>query len=261
MVRLPPWRRMLQDRYPPWDVLDDPVEGGPATQVGRDAELAATIARAPDAPPTAPLYRVWTNQRCLVVTKREQRLDNFEAAAAASAKRGWPVVPRDSGGTVVPHLSTSVLVTLILPRRPAPEPGADAVFELLSAPVMEALGTLNIATEFGAVPQSFCDGRHNLVVNARKIAGTAQRWRGGLPGHPVRAGYVLAHLVLYVAADMKRATGAVNHFLRDAGRPAAFDPAAMTTVQAAAPSDLASRPARALQARVRRVLIDVLQRH
>ncbi len=259
MARAPDWREALSDRYPPWDVMDDPVQGDPATQVGRDAALAETVARAPGDPATAPLYRVWTNQRCLVVTKRERRLGRFEAAAEASARRGWPVVVRDSGGTVVPHLSTTLLLTLILPRRAAPEPRAEAVFRMLCSPVIEALAAFGIPADYGTVPGSFCDGRFNLVVGNRKIAGTAQRWRGGLPGHAVRAGYVLAHLALYVAADMEAATDAVNRFLHEAGRSADFDPAAMTTVQAVAPSDLAALPVQALQERVRHALLDGLR--
>ena len=259
MAPAPDWRQDLFDQYPPWDVMADPVRGDPATQVIRDARLAAARARLPDGPATAPCYRVWMNGRCLVVTKRERRLDRFEAAAEASARRGWPVVVRDSGGTVVPHLPTTLLLTLILPRRPAPEPRAEAVFELLSAPVIEALDALGVVAEHGAAPRSFCDGRFNLVVDGRKIAGTAQRWRGGLPGHAVHAGYVLAHLALYVAADMEAATDAVNRFLRDAGQSADFDPAAMTTVQAVVSSDLAALPAQALQEYVRHTLLDVLR--
>lgn len=258
MARTRSWRRTLQDRYPPWDVLDDPVPSDAAVQVERDIQLAESVARAPGDLTTAPLYRVWTNRRCLVVTKREQRLDGYEAAAAGSAARGWPVVLRDSGGTVVPHLPTTVLLTLILPRRAAPEPRAEAVFELLCAPVIEALATLGVPADYGAVPRSFCDGRFNLVVDGRKIAGMAQRWRGGLPGHAVHIGFVLAHLALYVAADMAAATSAVNTFLEEAGRPADFDPAAMTTVRAVAPPALAALPAMTLHARVHQSLLDVL---
>lgn len=259
MARIPSWRRFLRDRYPPWNVLDDPAPSAPAAQVGRDLQLAESIARAPGDLATAPLYRVWTNQRCLVVTKREQRLDGYAAAAVASAARGWPVVLRDSGGTVVPHLPTTVLLTLILPRRTAPEPRAEAVFECLGAPAIEALDALGIAADYGAVPHSFCDGRFNLVADGRKIAGTAQRWRGGLPGHAVRAGFVLAHLALYVAADMAAATSAVTQFLEAAGRPATYDPAAMTTVRAVAPPALAALPAMTLHTRVRRALLEVLR--
>ena len=244
----------MRDRYPPWEVVDDGLRADPAAQVAQDPALGETVAAPLDAPRTpAPLFRVWTNRRCLVVTKREKRLDRFAAAADASARRGWPVVLRDSGGTAVPHTPDTLLLTLILPRRAAPEPGADVVYQWLCAPVIEALATLQGEATYGSVPRSFCDGRYNLVVQGRKLAGTSQRWRGGLPGHPVRPGFVLAHLALYVAGNMSAATGAVNDFLEDAGRAQSFDPAAMTTVRDAVPV-LADDAL----ARVRDALLDVL---
>jgi len=250
----------MRDLYPPWAVLDDVLRADPAEHVAQDPPLGETVAAPLDADRApAPLFRVWTNHRCLVVTRREQRLERFDAAAEASARRGWPVVTRDSGGTVVPHTRGTLLLTLILPRRAASEPDADMVYQWLCAPIIEALATLQVDVTYGTVPRSFCDGRYNLVVDGRKIAGTSQRWRGGLPGQPVRPGFVMAHLALYVAADVERATGAVNHFLRDAGRSPAFDPAAMTTVQAAAPSDLTPPSVWTLQSRVRRALLEVLR--
>lgn len=225
----------MRERYPRWAVLDDALRADPAEQVAQDAALGATRATSLEAPVPAPLFRVWTNRRSLVATKREKRLGRFEAAAEASARRGWPVVLRDSGGTIVPHTPGTLLLTLILPRRAAPEPGADVVYQWVCAPVIEALARLQVEATYGTVPRSFCDGRYNLVVQGRKIAGTSQRWHGGLPGHPVRPGFVLAHLVLYVADDMRVATGAVNDFLEDAGRGEAFDPEAMTTVRDASP--------------------------
>ncbi len=41
----------------------------------------------------------------------------------------------------------------------------------------------------GAVPGAFCDGRYNLTLERRKLAGTAQRWRRSRDGRPA----VLAH--------------------------------------------------------------------
>lgn len=253
------WRARLREQYPPWAVLDDTLRADPVEQVAQDAELGATRA-APleEKSVPAPLFRVWTNRRCLVATKRETRLDRFEAAAEASARRGWPVVLRDSGGTVVPHTPGTLLLTLILPRRAAPEPGADIVFQWLCAPVIEALSALQVNATYGTVPRSFCDGRYNLVVGRRKIAGTSQRWRGGLPGHPVRPGFVLAHLALYVADDMRAATRAVNAFLEAAGSTETFDPAAMTTVRAASPALSADLTDTAALDRVRDALRAVL---
>lgn len=167
-------------------------------------------------PTPTPIYRIWRNRRCLVATRRESRLPRFAPAAAAAAERGWPVVTRISGGTMVPHLPESLHLSLLLPRLPAPEPDTEQVYRFLAEPVRETLLRLGVTSRYGTIPRSFCDGRFNLVAGKRKLAGTSQRWTGGLPGHPVRPGFVLAHLTLFVEGDMAEATRAVNRFLAEA---------------------------------------------
>lgn len=237
------WRERLRAFYPTWDVCDEEVPDessqSPQEQVARDVALARERLRAVEEDERPPaLFRLWSNTRCLVVTRREQRLPSFQAAARASAERGWPVVVRDSGGTTVPHTPGTLLLTLLLPRRraedpPVPEPRADIVFTLLCDPVIEAMAHMGVTATYGAVPRSFCDGRFNLVAHNRKIAGTAQRWRGGLPRYPVRDGFIMAHLALYVDTDMHAATRAVNTFLQDAGSTDTFDPGQMITLKEA----------------------------
>jgi len=117
---------------------------------------------------------------------------------------------------MVPHLPESLHLSLLLPRLLAPEPDTEQVYRLLAEPVREALTRVGVASVYGTIPRSFCDGRFNLVAGARKLAGTSQRWTGGLPGHPVRPGFVLAHLTLFVGGDMAEATRAVNRFLAEA---------------------------------------------
>ena len=264
------WRERLSAYYPRWTVCVDagaqhPEKLNPKAQVAQDVALAQALLDAPeDAAPDAGLYRVWANTQCLVVTRREERLPTFAAAAHASAARGWPVVVRDSGGTTVPHAPGTLLLTLLLPRRrtedtPISEPRADEVFTLLCEPVIEAMARLGVTATYGAVPNSFCDGRFNLVVDNRKIAGTAQRWRGGLPRYPVRDGFIMAHLALYVDADMHVATHAVNNFLADAGSPEAFDPGQMITLGEALQLKGAGYALPRLRETFREALVEVLR--
>ena len=108
----------------------------------------------------------------------------------------------------------------------------EALSEALCEPVRRALSALGVHTEYGDVPGSFCDGRFNLVAKGRKIAGTSQRWRGGLAPTHRPGGHVVAHMILFVQADMVEATHAVNRFYERAGGIDRFDPAAVTTVEA-----------------------------
>ena len=72
-------------------------------------------------------------------------------------------------------------------------------------------------------------GRFNLVASGRKIAGTSQRWRGGIPPSHRPDGSVLAHMVLFVEADMDRATHVVNRFYQAAGGDQVFDPGSVVS--------------------------------
>lgn len=264
------WRERLQAYYPRWVVRVDTDElrhGGPnpQAQVVQDVTLARALPDAlKDGAARAALYRLWSNTQCLVVTQREERLPSFGAAARASAERGWPVVVRDSGGTTVPHTPGTLLLTLLLPRRraedpPVPEPRADEVFTLLCDPVIEAMARMGVTATYGAVPRSFCDGRFNLVAHHRKIAGTAQRWRGGLPRYPVRDGFIMAHLALYVDTDMHAATSAVNTFLQEAGSTDAFDPGQVITLREAMRLDGVEESSSDLPQGFRERLVEVLR--
>ncbi|TVR63358.1 MAG: lipoate--protein ligase family protein [Gemmatimonadales bacterium] len=229
------WRSTFRTFYPAWRVVrEDGLPQDPEAGMAGDERQAGTVTGDGSGPTPSPVYRIWRNRRCLVATRRETRLPRFQEAAAASAARGWPVVTRISGGTMVPHLPESLHLSLLLPRLQGREPGTDEIYRFLAEPVREALGVLGVESEYGMVPRSFCDGRFNLVAAGKKLAGTSQRWTGGLPGHPVRPGFVLAHLTLFVAGDMHQATRAVNQFLGEAvesgGRPGSFDPGAAVTV-------------------------------
>ena len=72
---------------------------------------------------------------------------------------------------------------------------------------------------------SFCDGRFNLAVAGRKLAGTAQSWRR-VAGVPV----VLAHAVIVVDADPQALTEAANAFERDLGSGRRYRAEALTSV-------------------------------
>jgi lipoate-protein ligase A len=191
-----------------------------------DARLGTAIG-ALDVPPT---YRIWENDRALVVSRRDARLSRAREAAADAGSRGWPVVLRDSGGTAVPHGKGILLLSLILPQAGLCSSGLEGLYKALGGPVRSALHDLGLSTHYGDVPGSFCDGRFNLVTGGRKLAGTSQRWRGGVPPSVRPGAYVMAHMVLFVEADMTLATEAVNRYCAVAGGKGRFDPGAVTTV-------------------------------
>ena len=220
-----PRLRRLAIELGPWILLNEPGPWSPGSGVSRDMALGSDAARGGGG-----IVRLWEGEQALVVTRREARLPAFDEAREHLLGAGWPVVVRDSGGTTVPHFPGALKISLFLPRGPMGGVGVEEVYRLLCEPVREALRSLGIDSGYGEVPGSFCDGRFNLVHAGRKVAGTAQRWKGVGPGHSRPPGYVLAHMILFVEGDLERAIAAVNRFLERAGSTDRFRADAQTTV-------------------------------
>ncbi len=210
-----------------WRLWDDREIGGPLARVAGDDTLGEAVASGA----SPPAIRLWENEQALVISRRERRLPRYAAAARATADAGWPVVPRQSGGDAVPHGPGILLFSLVLPRNEELRFPIEAVYRALVDPLQAALEALGIETEFGEAPGSFCDGRFNLLHRGRKLAGTAQRWRGGLAGVGAGRGYVLAHALVLVEPDLVAATTALNRFYEVAGSERRIDPAAATTLR------------------------------
>jgi octanoyl-[GcvH]:protein N-octanoyltransferase len=211
-----------------WEVRDEGPAGGPAASVARDAELLEAVRRG--APPVA---RVGENARCLVAARSDTRLPRFAEAAEGMAREGWPVCVRESGGTTIPQGPGILSLTLVF----RPPPGApftiEAGYDAVCRPIERALARLGLGAERGPVGAAFCDGRFDLSIRGRKIAGTAQRWRA-VPGGPnPERGAVLLHAVLLADTDRAEGIGAVNRFYAAAGSERYADPAASITLREA----------------------------
>jgi lipoate-protein ligase A len=110
-----------------------------------------------------------------------------------------------------------------------------------------ALAALHIHARPCAVTGSFCDGRFNLAVGLRKIAGTAQYWRCAGDRHAV-----LAHALLLVKADTTALTTLANDFETALQSNRRYDANVITTVarewHGAPPPDLMARVERQIAA-------------
>jgi lipoate-protein ligase A len=207
-----------------WRILNE--ETAPAPQAGVEADFDLLDAVAGGARPT---LRLWENRRCLVVSGRDARLPRFAQAADAMREAGWPVVVRHSGGTAVPHGPGILLLSMVyaLPQRGGA--AVDDGYRQLCDWMARALDELGIYATCRAVPSAFCDGRYNLAVGPRKVAGTAQRWRRRTVEGVTREG-VLAHALLLIDGDPTEMTAAINRFYRLAGADARFDAESVTTL-------------------------------
>src|SRR5690606_18421418 len=87
---------------------------------------------------------------------------------------------------------------------------------------MAMLRSRGICGTYRAVPGTMCDGAYNVVVDDRKLAGTAQRWRSlghDRPGEHA----VLAHLALFVDLDHIEAAESINALYADMGIEAGIE--------------------------------------
>ncbi|MCS3455251.1 lipoate-protein ligase A [Aeromonas sp. BIGb0405] len=171
-----------------------------------------------------PRAHLWQAPQCLIVTRKDTRLPRYQAACEQLAREGWPVHVRDSGGTAVPHGSGILNLSLLLPRTAA---DLAHYYRLLGAPLLALLGEHGLEGSYDFVPGSFCDGQYNLVIEGRKVTGTAQRWLA--PGQD-HGGAVLAQAMLLVAGDVNEGTRMASRFYELAGGELRFLPDTSTTL-------------------------------
>lgn len=236
-----------------WRILDDRVYRSGCQNVGYDRVLAASFRQGD----SRPVCRIWQNQQSLVVARKDTQLPRFEHASTCLAEQGWPLLLRDTGGTAVPHTAGVIQLSMILPYALACPYSLDDIYLFLAEPLRNCLRALAIDAQYGLVPGAFCDGRYNLQVNGRKIAGTAQLWRAH-----AGAGFVLAQASLFVSLEMASATAAVNSFYRLAGDGRRFDPTSITSValcENSAASTVRNIPSQALVEQVRCQLLGELR--
>ncbi|WAH38099.1 lipoate--protein ligase family protein [Alicyclobacillus dauci] len=190
-----------------------------AREVGRESRL--------------PTVRLWRHApvQGLVVSKRDVAGDQGQLAMESMAKTGWPIIVRPTGGTAVPHGSGVLNLSMLFPRR-AEKATTDAFYRLLCQPMIDWLKSMGMNATTGALPGSYCDGNYNVLVDGKKLVGTAQAWRGGLAGTASRhPGYVLAHACIMVDVDLAQATDAINRFYSEVGDPYRVDASTSTTLR------------------------------
>jgi hypothetical protein len=184
-----------------------------------------------------PNFAVWQTNQALIVPSGMPRIAGFEEAARQSQDSGWPVFERDTGGDLTPQfsgiLNVSMAFTLAHDER-----NIGVAYGRLIAPVIEFLREdLGVESYAASVEGAFCDGAHNIVVDERKLAGTAQRWRLMRGGAGAAGGVtcVLGHIALVCGGNLDTALDAVNRFYDACRLDRAVVPQAHVTLADLAP--------------------------
>lgn len=151
---------------------------------------------------------VWEPMPSLVVPGSYRRFERFDLLCERYAARGWPVSVRRSGGGLVPQGPGMVNLSLAWRTSTGMGHAMEPVYEGLCRLLQQVIAPFDIDAAPQAVDGSFCDGRYNLAVGGRKVAGTAQYWQRVSPSEHV----VLAHACLLVEADLETLVERANAF-------------------------------------------------
>ena len=149
--------------------------------------------------------------RALVMPRRLSRSAGFDEASVELAASGWPILLRETGGEPVPQSPSTVNIALVYapPRSEGDHGRIESAYRRLCDPICDLLTALGGTASLGEVEGAFCDGRFNVNLNARKLVGTAQRWRQSQGGQrPVG----LVHGTLLVEDERESMVAAVNRF-------------------------------------------------
>lgn len=189
----------------------------PAEGLSREMALLSAVANGS----MSAGFLIWRCQQSLVVPRSVARKPQFAFAASRMEADGWPVQLRDTGGDLTPQSPGLINVALAFSRQRAPGAIRDS-YQTLCRPLIDYLRACGIAAHCASVDGAFCDGDYNLVVDGRKLAGTAQRWRRMSNGGADEFA-VLAHVVLLCDEPMERLCQAGNRFYQRCALPSHID--------------------------------------
>lgn len=149
----------------------------------------------------------WQQSQCLVVPQRWQSNPGIDTAKGIATAKGWPVTFRRSGGACVFHGPGVLCVSGILlnPHDPTP---VDRLYEDFAIGLGAAASFLGASgVSIGPAPDAPCDGRFNLLVAGRKLAGLAMRRR-------MRDGQTvsLVHACIWLGGALEVPISAINQF-------------------------------------------------
>jgi lipoate-protein ligase A len=177
------------------------------------------------------VLRLWRTSPCLVVTSLLAQRPEFGAAAEASAKRGWPVVVRRTGGGPVPQTAGTLNVSLAYATPRDQTPGIDAAFRHFADAMLSALQSCGVTAVVGEIEGSCCPGRYDIAIGTKKIIGIAQRRRQGAKDGALLSA-VLVHAMVWVEGELNPEIDQLERFLDRAGARTTFRREVMGTLQA-----------------------------
>ena len=197
--------------------ITDWSDSPPQSKVERDDALLDRVWSGQDC---SIIQRIWTNASCLVATRSQSRNPKFDSACAHS---GIPVAVRRSGGTTIVHHAGTLQISLGLVQSQC---RIDDSYQMLTSLICRALARMWIEAEVGPADGSLCNGRHSVLVDGRKLAGTA-----AFTAVRKGAAATIAHAVIAVAGNPRDDITRVTEFQRVLGEGDHFRPEMHCTLE------------------------------
>lgn len=192
-----------------WQLDADMPPKAIAAQLDTDYRLLTQVAD--NAAPAT--LRLWSSQSAVVVSQSEARLENYPQAVTALARKGWQVLPRNTGGTAFAQTPEvlNVSAVCIVDKE---SPSIKECYEHFCTLLMDALENLGLNASTGSQARAFCDGDYNILIDEKKLVGTAQRWKR-VAGQSSTA--VLSQAAILVSVDTDEICSVINEFYEIAG--------------------------------------------
>lgn len=161
-------------------------------------------------------YAIWRSHQALVVPRSATHKPGFERASRYCAAKGWPVVVRSTGGELTPQTKGFINLSMVV-RCNGVKTGIRESYFVICQPLIQWMAAMGIHAYCSYVDGAFCDGDFNLVVNGKKIAGTAQRRKrlktpGAAQAKDDTA--MLLHAVILCDEDLDRIWKVSNDFYK-----------------------------------------------
>jgi len=153
---------------------------------------------------------IWSSGRGLCVPASYRSAHHFVDACAVMERRHWPVAVRSTGGGCVPQGPGIVNLTWM----PGPADSHTGIFELydrFAATLIRGMGAIGIRATRHSPGGAWCQGRHDICSNGRKIAGISQRRTTGAQS------LALIHAAILIDCDLDLCFSEMELFLRTAG--------------------------------------------
>lgn len=160
-------------------------------------------------------YAIWRSRQAIVVPRSATHKPGFELASRYCESQGWPVVVRSTGGEMTPQTSGFINLSMVV-RCNGAKTGIRESYAMICQPLIQWMSAMGIHAYCSHVDGAFCDGDFNLVVNGKKIAGTAQRRKRIKVPTPVSQEdtAVLLHAVILCDEGLERIWRISNEFYK-----------------------------------------------